>query len=55
MTVTGRDGWAEIDVPFGFVVASVGPRLMQESWVGVDQTVEMSFSVRRRDVEQVKS
>jgi hypothetical protein len=50
MAVTGRDGWAEIEFPFGMVVASVGRCLVQEGWVGVDQVVEFSFQVRPREV-----
>ena len=52
MTVTGRDGWAEVEVPFGFVVASVG-HLLQEGWVGVDQVEEFCFVAGRRDVQLV--
>jgi hypothetical protein len=50
MAVTGRDGWAEIEFPFGMVVASVGRGLVQEGWVGVDAVLEFSFEVRPREV-----
>jgi hypothetical protein len=53
VAVTGRDGWAEAEVPMGRVVASVGRRLVQEDWVGADQVVEFHFLARRQDVEQV--
>ena len=35
------------------VVASVGNRQTQESWVGADQVVEFRFLARPREVEQV--
>jgi hypothetical protein len=52
MAVTGRDGWAEVEFPFGMVVASAGRRV-EESWVGADQVVELTFHVRAREVQQV--
>ena len=52
MAVTGRDGWAEVEFPFGMVVASAG-RQLEESWVGADQVVEFSFRVRPREVQQL--
>jgi hypothetical protein len=53
MAVTGRDGWAEAEFPFGLVVVSVGRRLVQESWVGADQEVEFRFLVQRQEVLKV--
>ena len=53
MAVTGRDGWAEAEVPMGRVVASVGRTQVQESWVGADQVVELHFLARRQEVERV--
>jgi hypothetical protein len=54
VAVTGRDGWAEVEeFPFGIVVASAGRRLVQESWVGADQVVELHFLARRQEVERV--
>jgi hypothetical protein len=53
MAVTGRDGWADVEFPFGFVVASAGGKVVQEGWVGVDQVIEFSFLVRRREVLRV--
>ena len=50
MAVTGRDGWAEVEFPFGRVVASVGRGLVQEDWVGVDGVVDFCFRVRPREV-----
>jgi hypothetical protein len=52
MAVTGRDGCAEVEFPFGMVVASAG-RQLEEGWVGVDQVMEFTFHVRAREVQQV--
>jgi hypothetical protein len=54
MAVTGCDGWAEAEFPFGIVMASVGRRQVQESWVGVDQVVEFHFQVHRQEVQRMK-
>ena len=54
MAVTGRDGWAEAEFPFGRVVASVGRRLVQESWVGAEQVVELRFLARAREVDRAR-
>ncbi len=53
MAVTGRDGWAESEMPFGVVVASIGRSLLQSTWVGADQAVEIVFNIRRDQVEKV--
>ena len=55
MAVTGRDGWAEAEFPFGMVVASVGRRHIQESWVGADQVIELHFRAGRQEVEQLRA
>ena len=55
MAVTGRDGWAEAEFPFGQVVASVGRRHLQESWVGADQVVELRFRARAREVDRARA
>jgi hypothetical protein len=55
VAVTGRDGWAEAEVPFGLVVASVGRGQVQESWVGADQVVELHFHARRQEVDLVRA
>jgi hypothetical protein len=52
MAVTGRDGWAEVEFPFGMVVVSAGRRL-EEGWVGVDQVAEFSLAVLPREVQQL--
>ena len=53
--VTGRDGWAEIEYPFGFVVAAVGRDQTEESWVAVDQTIELLFACDQREVERLRA
>ena len=40
-------------MPFGFVVASVGRRHVQESWVGVDDVAEFRFLARQNEVEKI--
>jgi hypothetical protein len=35
------------------VVASVGRRHVQESWVGADQVVELHFRAGRQEVDRV--
>ena len=55
MAVTGRDGWAEAEVPMGRVVASVGRTQVQESWVGADQVIELHFRAGRQEVEQLRA
>jgi hypothetical protein len=55
MAVTGRDGWAEAEVPMGRVVASVGRTQVQESWVGADQVVELRFRARAREVDRARA
>jgi hypothetical protein len=51
--VTGRDGWAEIEVPFGYIAVAVGRDTMQDGWVGVDQVVAFEFACRRSEVQGV--
>ena len=54
MAVTGRDGWAEVEFPFGVVFAAAGRRQVQDGWVGADQVVEFEFAAEAREARRTR-
>jgi hypothetical protein len=54
VAVTGRDGCAEVEFPFGIVFAAAGRSRVQDGWVGVDQVVEFEFSAEASQVRRAR-
>lgn len=43
MCVTGRDGTVRVELPVGKVVVALDRRRFEETWVGLDQEVEVTL------------